>query len=701
MLRATLRALQAEYLPSDVMYLPIGKRPSRVVGIVADDSFCFKTNTRVPYLVCLEVVDDVGSFNDDGTFDTPGPRESDPSQTEKKSGVQRQASGDLGDRIKSRLGQLKTSLQRHLSTSSQLSAGGVMLQTFSTTESVGSEYHDFGVPSRPTSPGSSHGADEDLRARRSRAGSFDEARLGLERAKQFTAHTKDPSKQMARTPRRSADDAVLGQWTPRSVAANDLPGGGRGAGFSHFVHHKDFDFEDQRDTAREKLAAQGAERSREASFASSTEGNFVEIELSSHASARMPPSARSYGSEDSMLRALNDGEDFSTLKDAPTVVVPSDEPSMTPTYHHDEKENHWADEAQSDRDALVPSASRVAFANGIGGDEPVFDDEGDLEKMHGHAGDGDDHAADDDDDDEATGKSQTVIFRERWADKTKRVAAQSRWSHLPSWSIVPIIVKSDDDLRQEQFAAQLIALFDSVYREDGLPLRLHPYDVLAVSPDSGLIQAVPDTISLDSLKKNDTDYTTLRNFFIRYFGRPKSPAFKRAQSNFCESLAAYCIVCYLLQIKDRHNGNLLINAEGHIVHIDFGYLLSSQGPGNMNFERDVPFKITSEFVQLLDGPDSALFRRFRTLCCKAFLAARKRREQFILMIEMMLSNEADLDCFQAGGEETIRQLNERFQVGKSTAACITFVNDLIDVSINHYRTWLYDVYQRLAVGIKY
>lgn len=67
---------------------------------------------------------------------------------------------------------------------------------------------------------------------------------------------------------------------------------------------------------------------------------------------------------------------------------------------------------------------------------------------------------------------------------------------------------------------------------------------------------------------------SLKKFFKYYFKSRE----KEAQRNFCRSLAAYSLVTYFLQVKDRHNDNILLHRDGYIVHIDFGFFLSN-APG--------------------------------------------------------------------------------------------------------------------------
>ena len=65
----------------------------------------------------------------------------------------------------------------------------------------------------------------------------------------------------------------------------------------------------------------------------------------------------------------------------------------------------------------------------------------------------------------------------------------------------------------------------------------------------------------------------------------------------------------MLQIKDSHNANILVDREGHLVHIDFGFLLTNY-PGNVFKMESVPFKLTNELVEVMGGDDSEGFRRF-------------------------------------------------------------------------------------------
>ena len=207
-------------------------------------------------------------------------------------------------------------------------------------------------------------------------------------------------------------------------------------------------------------------------------------------------------------------------------------------------------------------------------------------------------------------KPVKIPIAELWEEKKKRIRKSSPFGHLPQWDLFSVIVKFGDDLRQEQLALQLIFQFQKIFKEANLPIYLRPYSILITSSESGLVETVLDTVSLHQLKKNTPGYTTLANYYKTVYEYPSSK-YKLAERNYVESMAGYSIITYLLQIKDRHNGNILLDAEGHIVHIDFGFMLSNS-PGNLNFE-SAPFKLTQEFIDVMGGVDSNVFQV--SVCC--------------------------------------------------------------------------------------
>ena len=89
----------------------------------------------------------------------------------------------------------------------------------------------------------------------------------------------------------------------------------------------------------------------------------------------------------------------------------------------------------------------------------------------------------------------------------------------------------------------------------------------------------------------------------------------------------YSLITYLLQIKDRHNGNILLDREGHLIHIDFGFMLSNS-PGNLGFEA-APFKLPLEYMEVLGGVDSEHYKEFKRLFSDGFEAARKHCDRIL------------------------------------------------------------------------
>ena len=283
-----------------------------------------------------------------------------------------------------------------------------------------------------------------------------------------------------------------------------------------------------------------------------------------------------------------------------------------------------------------------------------------------------------------------------WSETEKKIKEDSYFKDFKSLSIISFIIKANDDLRQEAMTMQLIKKYDELFKKENIPLKLHPYEIIVTSNSGGLIEFINDTISFDALKKKLLENNlTFTEFFEKYFGDD----FEEGQKNFAESLAGYSLVCYLLSIKDRHNGNILLSKDGSIIHIDFGFILGISPGGNLNFE-NAPFKITKDYVNLMGGVDSSIFCYFKSLFIRGLFVARKNMDIIANLIEGMGVGVA-MPCFNGRNlKEIISNFKERCFFRYSEAEIVPQVNNLFDKAVNSWRTTQYDYFQKLSNGIQ-
>eukprot|EP00029_Vermamoeba_vermiformis_P011609 TRINITY_DN6432_c0_g1_i1.p1 TRINITY_DN6432_c0_g1~~TRINITY_DN6432_c0_g1_i1.p1 ORF type:complete len:720 (+),score=119.90 TRINITY_DN6432_c0_g1_i1:88-2247(+) len=156
-----------------------------------------------------------------------------------------------------------------------------------------------------------------------------------------------------------------------------------------------------------------------------------------------------------------------------------------------------------------------------------------------------------------------------------------------------IMLKTGDDLRQDQLVIQLVSLMDLLLKKENLDLKLIPYKVLALSLDDGILEVVPNAMSVsDVLSQYNSD---IKQFLRKNNPDPAGPfgITKESLDIYVRSCAGYSVITYILGIGDRHLDKILLTKQGHFFHIDFGFILGRDPKGIT-----VPMRITREIIDV-------------------------------------------------------------------------------------------------------
>ena len=275
----------------------------------------------------------------------------------------------------------------------------------------------------------------------------------------------------------------------------------------------------------------------------------------------------------------------------------------------------------------------------------------------------------------------------------EKILKTSCFKKFRTYRVKCFIAKANDDMIQEMFALQLIKKFEEIFKNVNIFVK--SYEVIITSQTSGLIEFLNNSNSIDGILKNIPKEWDLNNFFRAFFRGEK---FKKAQENFANSLAGFCLLSYYLDIKDRHNGNIMINSEGRIMHIDFGFLLGTS-PKNLGFER-AQFKLVKSYVDILDGFEGKKFKLFKEQMVKGLIESKKYFQIISTMIKIM--SHSNLPCLAGQNiDNVINNLHKKFLFGYSKEQVEKYVDEMINNNYENFWTKRYDQFQYWTNGILY
>ena len=199
-----------------------------------------------------------------------------------------------------------------------------------------------------------------------------------------------------------------------------------------------------------------------------------------------------------------------------------------------------------------------------------------------------------------------IINKKNIVSNTKPILVEVETFGNNKYDKLKFIIKTDVNLRKEQIISCLIGVLQH-------KLKLHMshslldgetvpnYMIVMLSKNIGLIQFIEST----TLRAISDEGYTLQNYILKH---NRGLTIDTIKKTFVDSLSISSSISYIIGLGDRHLDNIMIQKNGVIFHIDYGYVL--ENPVTL-FEMP-QIKLTNDIIDFLEGVNSNYYNDFKT-----------------------------------------------------------------------------------------
>lgn len=217
------------------------------------------------------------------------------------------------------------------------------------------------------------------------------------------------------------------------------------------------------------------------------------------------------------------------------------------------------------------------------------------------------------------------------------------------------------------------------------------YEVFPVTSHSGIVAMLPGTTTLYDIKHKYK--TTLQNFILE---RNANLTVSDLRMRFVKSVAAACVLSYVIGVGDRHLENMLVTDDGKLIHVDFSYLLGDDPKHVMN-----EMRITPDMLDALGGKGSTTFTQFQELCSDVYRVIRKKSSFWYSLLVYVADATPRVGNFWNQRLRVQQHVLERLSAGENEGeACMQIVEIVRRNSKDSYSQMLSDTAHGFANSLK-